>query len=71
MRYNFYVMLNQNTSYADLLTTRDVAKELALTPSRVRELLPQERLVGHRLYAGVWIIARSDLKKYPGQQRAD
>ena len=63
-------MLNQDTSYADLLTTRDVAKELAVTPSRVRQLLRQELLAGHRLYAGVWIIARDDLKKYQENRRA-
>ena len=63
MRYNFYVMLNHNTSYADLLTTREVAKELALTPTRVRQLLRLELLVGDRLYAGLWIIARDYMKK--------
>lgn len=58
--------------YADideLTTTREAAKVLGVTASRVRQLLRQDLLKGHRLPAGLWLISQDDLTEYQEKRR--
>jgi excisionase family DNA binding protein len=55
--------------YEDLITTKEAAKILGVTPSRVRQLLRQNLLGGHRLPAGLWLISNNDLAAYVETRR--
>jgi len=55
--------------YEGLMTTKEIAKILGVTPSRVRQLLRQELLNGHRLPAGLWLISQDDLHRYQEKRR--
>ena len=55
--------------YEELMTTKEAAKILGGTPSRVRQLLRQDLLKGHRLPAGLWLISQDDLARYQEKRR--
>jgi len=55
--------------YEELMTTKEVAKILGVTPSRIRQLLRQDLLNGHRLPAGLWLISQDDLAHYQEKRR--